>query len=84
MNNQSKHSNENPWQPIETAPKDGTEIDILLNGKSRLTDIYWGEWQGNDKQQEYWLDDLGNPVVGDWDNLNKITHWMPIPKPPEG
>lgn len=34
-----------PWQPIETAPKDGTRIDLWLVDQDgdgeRVTDAYW-------------------------------------------
>ncbi len=34
------------WRPIETAPKDGTEIDLLVEDqddiKTRYTDCWWG------------------------------------------
>lgn len=53
------------WQPIESAPKDGTVIDIWANGH-RITDV--------------WFDDDDNCwVCGYADNL--ITHWMPIIEP---
>ena len=47
------------WQPIETAPKDGTEVLM-------------------------WHRDLGaavHPCVRKWDG---VTHWMPLPLPPDG
>lgn len=34
------------WQPIETAPKDGTVIDIWTETGFRITDVWWdgGTW----------------------------------------
>jgi hypothetical protein len=31
------------WQPIETAPKDGTVVDLWVRGRGRVTDCVWGE-----------------------------------------
>ncbi len=56
----------NDWQPIETAPKDGTEI---------LT------WDGNEHQILWWLDAVGWVGDDDFlDKLP--TYWQPLPEPP--
>ena len=65
------------WQPIETAPKDGTDIDLWLHG-FRVADCYWdkvaGEWCDSDG------DRLTENVV---DYGQGPTHWMPHPEPPK-
>ena len=56
------------WQPIETAPKDGTEI-LAYDGFDRHI-IYWCEEQG------YWASkasDFSSPDL-----------WQPLPEPPKG
>jgi hypothetical protein len=59
------------WQPIETAPKDGTLVDLWsgLHG-NRWTDYSWaaGRW---------WRYSFGYEPF----EFNP-THWMPIPSPP--
>ena len=63
------------WQPIETAPKDGTWILLLHENHSTPT---VGRW-------------IDTPTVGRWidggwfsdDGLKwPSTHWMPLPPPP--
>jgi hypothetical protein len=66
------------WQPIETAPQDGTVIWLGAPGQLRL-----GLWQ-----QERWAD-LGKVEASivhpqRQDVLFTPTHWMPIPTAPEG
>lgn len=74
------------WQPIETAPQDGTEI--LLGHWFAEGNGYWGDprwlWQASGRIDEegVWVDfvdDHINPV-----NFRSVTHWMPLPKPPGG
>jgi hypothetical protein len=63
------------WRPIETAPKDGTIIDLLFRGNTRVTDCAWsnGEW---------WTSEQGEPVVCVSHGPAQPTHWMPLPTPP--
>ena len=59
------------WQPIVTAPKDGT--NILIWDKTWHKQPYVATWQTADL---YWLE------VGTGLTLSP-THWMPLPAPPK-
>jgi len=75
------------WQPIETAPRDGTEIlgfwQYVYHGDNARTCgqrvIAW------DKQWNGWLDDEGEThTYGAVENKGGLfTNWMPLPEPPE-
>jgi hypothetical protein len=58
------------WQPIETAPKDGTTI--------LYADGYWGvnitSWQDWGESGEWY--NGSNPT------RLEFTYWMPLPEPP--
>ena len=56
------------WQPIETAPMDGTPIILLPYGD--VTDLFVSFWMQSDDR---WANN-------EW---SKITHWMPLPSPPK-
>jgi hypothetical protein len=67
----------NQWQPIETAPKDGTEILAyekydyrISNGEiipfERIKIVQW------DEVMQWGFNEEINP-----------SHWMPLPKPPK-
>lgn len=71
------------WQPIETAPKDGTRVLA-----------YWPDCYGNESscQVESWFGPvgLGGPE-NTWQNPyeqaywhNRPTHWKPLDAPPGG
>jgi hypothetical protein len=65
------------WQPIETAPKDGTLI-LLAN----IEDIHdpWvvcGQWN----KGAGWYNQFA--CAGNGDCKIRPTHWMPLPPPPE-
>lgn len=76
------------WQPIETAPKDGTMIDLWSNGR-RVTDSFWGK-------PDHSCGEMGEYCDSDWHGAGpgwvdtmfgefleeKPTHWMPRPKAP--
>lgn len=72
------------WEPIETAPKDGTLIDIWVKWWVPEKDIFTGarwpdvSWSKGEftNSAETWRS-RHDRFVG------KMTHWMPAPKPPE-
>ena len=57
------------WQPIETAPKDGTKV--LLSNQRRVDSSRW-VGQTAVGPVGHWL--------GEW--YAPPTHWMPLPNPP--
>lgn len=66
----------NQWQPIETAPLDGTQIDLYAeNPKVRIPDCRFdidsGEW-------ECWFEGKGFLPID-----LMFTHWMPLPDAPK-
>lgn len=72
------------WQPIETAPKDGTAI-LLWEQYSAAPFVGW--WVPS--CQEWTVSKEHVSAEGGWDGANvvdllvaPITHWMPLPKPP--
>ncbi len=82
---------ERGWQPIETAPRDGTWIDLVANG--RVIAGYWDaefEFRWNEEKEESvpigaWTDD----AVASWGyeercRYDSPTHWRPRPTPPAG
>jgi hypothetical protein len=58
------------WRPIETAPKDGTEVLVYVH--RRMGPLFMGATNSTGKQ--WWSRNLGDV---------KPTHWMPLPAPPE-
>jgi len=59
------------WQPIETVPKDGTEILLWYADMKAVNVAFWdgGQWRIRYAEGEH---DLWEP-----------THWMHLPAPPE-
>jgi hypothetical protein len=77
------------WMPIDTAPKNGTEVDIWVTGPGarRISDCRWGKpsrdvnWMSGCQMDSspQWITRSGcglDPRNG------KPTHWMPLPPPP--
>lgn len=69
------------WQPIETAPKDGTlivgygPVDMLERKRDHMAIVFWC---------------IKDPWVSGWEVYggsylppNMLTHWMPVPPSPE-
>lgn len=71
------------WQPIETAPKDGTKV-LLTNGSWVET----ARWANCDErfEGENWqwlLVDCEDGYYNVTAEPNEPTHWMPLPEPPK-
>ena len=63
------------WRPIETAPKDGTFVDLWDElSKTRLPNCCWDALTGR------WMIWGGTLSM----SCDRIKFWMPLPKPPEG
>lgn len=68
------------WQPIETAPKDGRVIVIRHNR---------GTWRYREDPGNiccvcvYWSSDRWEQFGPDSFDPKSVTHWMPLPPPPE-
>lgn len=68
------------WQPIETAPRDGTLIDLYVPslGK-RATDCYWKDSQIRGHSGWWWGNHDNNPERMSYRLHLEATHWLPIP-----
>lgn len=81
------------WQPIETAPRDGTVI--LAYGNKYYPQgidapkMAFTRWKTETRDEWVWLDDVTKQLVtideSDWDSEGGIspTHWLPLPPPPQ-
>lgn len=70
------------WQPIETAPKDGSFVLLCRRGGDYeyATQVYVGAYVpfDDDPGDSVWLAD------GLYHSDGVFTHWMPLPEPPRG
>lgn len=93
------------WQPIETAPRDGTQVDLWASHREvahtpdlvckevatdRYVNAYWDTWRPNSSsglltERSGWRtsDDEGGIETERWRGMTVVTHWMPLPAPPE-
>jgi hypothetical protein len=55
------------WQPIDTAPKDGTDVLIFCDDEIVIGSFAGGMW---------WFDQIRY-------EKHAPTHWMPLPAPPK-
>ncbi len=86
------------WQPIETAPRDGTKIAIWSPKYDHIPIAHWGEQDGEDEDCNitvffgWHLEGDRSPCcscedsfIGLTDDIDEgfmPTHWMPLPEPP--
>lgn len=77
------------WQPIETAPTDGTVVLLLHGGEAYCG--WWaatGEWQFIDSTDEHISGCCDGEAKGliepnaFIEQVNRKLRWMPLPPPP--
>lgn len=67
------------WQPIATAPKDGT-IMLVTNGVHVV--LAENRYNNDDTRIDVWM--LSQTCCECSDSVYpQPTHWMPLPEPPE-
>ena len=62
------HSRLPQWQPVETAPRDDTDVLVLCEDGGILIGCHCGT--------KWWIEQT-------YFEERKPTHWMPIPEPPK-
>lgn len=76
------------WQPIESAPKDGSDVLFYAEGK-----VWVGHWWHDTSPDDYGHTEpdcfVMVPIGMDWngadlktDSQARPSHWMPLPEPP--
>ena len=79
------------WQPIETAPADGTDILVVDNNQpgcpGGVADKCWAgntavaAWWGGEGDRGKWICYMS--MVEDPELHFHPTHWQPLPDPPK-
>lgn len=71
------------WQPIETAPRDGTWVLVYRKEDGTRNPIsirHWRRWQRGSTAptfEQRWVDEWSQSR-----SLWESTHWMPLPEVP--
>jgi hypothetical protein len=76
----AKPEQDSGWMPIESAPKDSAHIVVIGNNNGRFADGVHYCIAAYSPDENYWHE------VSDRNNessLTYLTHWMPLPPPPE-
>lgn len=67
------------WQPIETAPKDGSAIILGYAGSHSCEGFWMGDASRNHWGETGWFDSDSDVLC---EHAHKPTHWMPLPASP--
>lgn len=78
------------WQPIATAPRDGTWFMIIKADEGaesvevgKYEPLMFPRYEAADGGLYRRVDELGYEWCG-FNNFHRATHWRPLPSPPEG
>lgn len=67
------------WRPIETAPRDGTEILVFEPAKGEYGSQYIAVVSF---KEQGWNGPKWYETLNEEHTVDEPTHWMPLPKPP--
>ena len=74
---------EQGWQPIETAPKDGSNVEACWPGHGAICPTRWASESHEAQPRPYWTH-WGARIFGLRDiRNNQPTHWRPMPASPK-
>ncbi len=71
------------WQPIDTAPKDGTQVYLFHSGAIFQGNTFTPKGQWNEATQEWDMSSYPFSQCGRF-LITKPDLWCPLPAPPEG
>jgi len=73
------------WQPIETAPRDGTRILLYRPLAEKTHDYIIDIKRGIPRNEGCWKETVPDGMDGAnyTDGYCKATHWMPLPEAPK-
>lgn len=69
------------WQPIATAPQDGTEI-LLACDDGAVGAGFWDHAQAAWRAKPGWFWEMDRGDLGTAKNAFGVTHWQPLPEAP--
>ena len=74
------------WQPIDTAPRDGSRILLYRPLANRTGDEPIDIKHGTSYSMGCWASTVPDGMTDEnyTDGACKATHWMPLPPPPAG
>lgn len=67
------------WQPIETAPKDGSRMLLPFTDANGRTSVIVGGYDNHWTGKCWVISEVRFQRPVDW----TPTHWMPLPEPPQ-
>jgi hypothetical protein len=67
------------WRPLQTAPRDGSRLDVWTENGIRYIDVFWH--RGPEFPQGAFV--FYDSHMRDYIDVDDATHWMPPPAPPD-
>ena len=66
------------WQPLKTAPRDGSKLDVWTENGVRYVDVFWYKGAAFPEGAFVYYDSNLRDLI----DVDDATHWMPRPAPP--